>query len=470
MTSSTAKLLVLVGSICASTAVAAEKPNFIVIFADDQGYQDLGCYGSPQIKTPRIDQMAGEGMKFTSFYAQTVCGPSRAAIMTGCYPLRVAQKNNVAEIHPVLHAKEITIAEVLKTVGYHSACFGKWDLAKHSQRQWHSELLPPGQGFDYFFGTPTSNDSVVHLIRGTGVIERNADMSTLTRRYTDEVIRFIEENKDGPFFAYIPHTMPHTRLAVSEQFKGKSAGGLYGDVIEEIDFNVGRILDKVKALGIDDNTYIFYTSDNGPWLIKKQHGGHAAPLRSGKTTWWEGGHRVPFIVRAPGKVPAGKTCDQVASTLDILPTLAKLAGAKTPHDRVIDGQDISRLIHGSSEPLNSVYFYYQHTYLRAVRKGPWKLVLKHEEPPGTGIMQRWKAHLNPATDYRIAEHMLFNLDKDVGESNDVAAKHPDVVEELLELATWAREDIGDYNKLGKRARFFDDAPKRLETAQAKANK
>ncbi|MGB0993732.1 MAG: sulfatase family protein, partial [Akkermansiaceae bacterium] len=389
-------------------AEASNKPNFVIIFTDDQGYQDLGCYGSPDIATPHLDRMAKEGMRFTSFYAQTICGPSRTALMTGSYPLRVAQDKNRCEIHPVVHSKEVTIAETLKTRGYKSAAFGKWDLATHSQNRWITKLLPRGQGFDYFFGTPSSNDSVVHLLRNDEVIERKAKMSTLTRRYTDEAIQFIEKNKSGPFFVYLAHSMPHTRLAASKEFKGKSKGGLYGDVIEEIDHHTGRILNKIKELGLDDNTYVIFTSDNGPWLLRKEHGGHAAPLRSGKTSCWEGGLRVPCIVRAPGRVPAGVSNALVTATIDLMPTLAAIAGAELPNDRTLDGIDLSNIWHGVQKKIDRPYFYYQHFYLRAVRKGDWKLMLKHEEGANS-FTTRWEKHIAPQDAKPLANHQLYNL-------------------------------------------------------------
>lgn len=290
-------------------AAEAAKPNVLLILADDLGYQDLGCFGSPLIKTPRIDQMAREGMRFTSFYGQTVCGPSRTALMTGCYPLRVAKKDNKVEVHPHVHAKEVTIPEVLKPLGYATAAFGKWDMAGHSQTGFDPALMPNQQGFDYFFGTPSSNDKSVNLLRNAELVEKDADMATLTRRYTDEAIQFITANQKKPFFIYLAHTMPHTRLAASKDFLGKSARGLFGDVVEEIDFNTGRLMDALKSLGVDDNTYIILTSDNGPWWSQREHGGSALPLRGAKTSAWEGGFRVPCIMRAPGKIPAGTTCD-----------------------------------------------------------------------------------------------------------------------------------------------------------------
>ena len=234
-------------------AEKSSSPNIIIIFTDDQGYQDLGCFGSPEIRTPNIDMMAEEGIRFTHFYAQTVCGPSRAALMTGCYPLRLAKKrNNQHEIHPSLHSREITIAEILKAQGYKTACFGKWDLAGHRQSGYDKSLLPTRQGFDYFFWTPTSNDSVVNLLRNEEVVQPNADMATLTKRYTAEALGFIQNSRDQPFFVYLAHTMPHLKLAASERFRGKSPRGLYGDVIEEIDFNVGRILREIRLLGLEE--------------------------------------------------------------------------------------------------------------------------------------------------------------------------------------------------------------------------
>ncbi|CAA6677567.1 MULTISPECIES: sulfatase [unclassified Lentimonas] len=450
-------------SISAWTHAESTRPNFIIIFTDDQGYQDLGCYGSPDIKTPRIDRMADEGMRFTSFYAQTVCGPSRAALMTGCYPLRLARQDDPNSIHPELHTDEITIAEVLKGQGYATAAFGKWDLAGHNPAHAKTELLPPYQGFDTYFGTPGSNDSSVNLIRGTETIERKADMAMLTERYTDEALTFIEAHRDAPFFVYLAHTMPHTKLAASKDFKGKSAGGLYGDVIEELDFNVGRVLDKVSALGLDETTYIIFTSDNGPWLIRKNHGGHAEPLRSGKTSFWEGGLRVPCIIRAPGKVPAGTESDAIAATIDLMPTLATLAGTMAPTDRVIDGVDLSELIHGEVVDIDRSYFYYQHDCLRAVRSGKWKLILPHTEPVKGSIATNWKRHIDKSDAIRITEARLYNLEADISETTDVAAQYPELVAQLTKLADSARADLGDHGVFGANARTFGADRRTLST-------
>lgn len=458
-----------------SVSIQAERkdrPNFVVIFTDDQGYQDIGCFGSPDIRTPRLDAMAKQGMKFTSFYAQPVCGPSRAALMTGCYPMRVAERGHTKQVHPILHQDEITIAEVLKTRGYATGCFGKWDLAKHAQTGFFMDLFPTRQGFDYFYGTPTSNDRVAHLYRNEKLIEPNSNMATLTRRYTDEAIAFIKKHRQQPFFVYLPHTMPHTRLDASPQFKGKSPRGLYGDVIEEIDFNVGRILDAIRKLKLADNTYVLFTSDNGPWLIKNKdladgrlptdHGGSAGPLRSGKVSTFEGGVRVPTILWGPNRVPAGTTCDTIATTMDLLPTFAALAGAKPPADRVIDGEDIRHLFHGDFAKANpdKAYYYYLRVHLQAVRQGKWKLHLpRAKEPIGAAPFSR-NAHIAPADRIGFAKPFLIDLEKDPGETTDVSAQNPKVVRRLLALAEGMRNDLGDFNRVGKNMRFFDPLEQR----------
>ena len=449
------------------TFAQSAPPNFVVIFADDMGYGDAGCFGSKDIRTPRIDGMAKEGMRFTSFYAQPICGPSRAAIMTGCQPMRVAERGTVKNVHPILHAKEITIAEVLKTKDYATACFGKWDLAKHAQRGFFIDLFPTRQGFDYFFGTPTSNDAVVNLYRNEKLIEPKTNMAPLTKRYTDEAIAFMKKNKNKPFFVYLPHTMPHTRLDATAQFKGKSKRGLYGDVIEEIDFNVGRILDAVEGMGLSKNTYVLFTSDNGPWLIKnkdhqdgslpRDHGGSAGPLRSGKVSTFEGGVRVPTVLWGPGRVPAGVTCDKIASTLDVLPTFAALAGAEVPQDRVIDGEDVAHLFHGEFDQANpdKAFHYYLRVHLQAVRQGKWKLHLPRQKmQPGTApfLVNR---HIAPVDRVGFKDPFLVDLDKDLGETTNLAEQHPDIVKKLLGLAQDMRKDLGDFDQVGENMRFFD---------------
>jgi len=355
----------------------------------------------------------------------------------------------------------------LKAAGYTSACFGKWDLARHAQAGFFMDLFPTRQGFDYFYGTPTSNDRIVDLYRNEELIEPKSNMATLTRRYTDEAIAFMKRNKDRPFFVYVPHTMPHTRLDASAQFKGKSKRGLYGDVVEEIDFNTGRIVDAVAELGLAKNTYVMFTSDNGPWLIKNKnladghlpgdHGGSAGPLRSGKVSTWEGGVRVPTVLWGPGRVPAGTTCDAIAGTLDILPTLAALGGGKAPGDRMIDGEDITHLFHGRFDKANpdKAFFYYLRVHLQAVRQGKWKLhLVRDAEPEGAAPFQR-NAHIAPADRVGFDEPFLVDLDKDIGETTNVADKHPDVVKRLLVLAEGMRADLGDYDRVGRNMRFFD---------------
>ncbi|MEM7010946.1 MAG: sulfatase [Verrucomicrobiota bacterium] len=445
----------------------AETPNFVIIFTDDQGYQDVGCFGSPNIKTPLLDKMASEGMRFTSFYAQTVCGPSRAALMTGSYPLRVATKGNRVEVHPRLHTNEITIAEMLKDVGYTTGAFGKWDLAGHSQEKYEPELLPTHQGFDYYYGTPSSNDSYVNFLRNKEVIEKKAPMGEVTKRLTDEAIQFIQRSADKPFFVYLAHPMPHVKLAVTDEFKGKSAAGIYGDVIEELDWNIGRVLDTLREEGVDENTYVFFMSDNGPWFLGRsqghkkrigpdavKHGGSALPLRGAKTSTWEGGLRVPCIMRAPGKIPAGGVCAELTCTMDLLPTIANLADGEIPSDRVIDGNDITDLIHGEegAKSQKEAYYYYQQTQLQAVRSGRWKLHL-----PGP---RHWSYYSKAADAGPLDQQLLFDLENDLSETTDVADENPEVVNELLKLVEKARADIGDFNRVGKNARFFDDAPKR----------
>jgi arylsulfatase A len=377
------KFLQIVGMIPATLLVVTfllpasprppHKPNIIIIFTDDQGYQDLGCFGSPLIKTPNIDHMAKEGMKFTDVYsASSICSPSRAALLTGCYPPRVSITSVLFPKDKVgLHPNEMTIADMLKAQGYATACIGKWHLGHLP------EFLPTKQGFDSYFGIPYSNDMTIDknaqfaddivfregmtlekvrtetpkahwvpVMRDEKVIEYPADQMTLTKRYTEEAIRFIVKNKKNPFFLYLPHAMPHIPIFVSEKFKGKSERGVYGDAIMEIDWSTGEIMRTLKSLGIDQNTLIIFTSDNGPWNLKDGEGGDAFPLRGYKFQTYEGGMRVPAIMRWPGKIPSGVVCSEIASTIDILPTIASLTGTPLPECRVIDGKNIWPLMSG----------------------------------------------------------------------------------------------------------------------------
>jgi len=403
------------------------KPNFVLIFTDDQGYADVGCFGAEGFETPNLDRMAEEGMKFTDFYVgASICSPSRAALLTGCYPPRVSitrvlfPRDNVG-----LNPEEVTIADALKTRGYATACIGKWHLG-HIPK-----FLPTQQGFDYFFGLPYSNDMrpenskkypPLPLIEGEKPIELDPDQSQLTRRYTEKAIAFIKQNKDNPFFVYLPHTMPHIPLYVSEKFAGKSKKGIYGDVIEELDWSVGEILKTIKELDLDERTLVIFTSDNGPWLSKKEHGGSAKPLRDGKFSTYEGGMREPCIMRWPGRIPSGTVCREISATIDLLPTLAKLAGATLPANR-IDGKDIGALLkdpHAATP--HEAFFYYGVKQLDAVRSGDWKLVFANS---------------------KVDSPALYNLKDDISEQHDVSANYPDVVEKLSKLADSMRQDLGD---------------------------
>ena len=442
-----------------------EKPNIIFILADDLGYADLGCYGAPKIETPHIDHMAAEGMRFTSFYTQPVCGPTRTAIMTGCYPMRVAEYDNIKRHHPFVHADEILIPEVLRQAGYVSACIGKWDLNGHCSDGFPKGVTPNKQGFEYFYGRPAEGP-----IYSNEKLLGKAPNAELTKRYTDKTIKFMQENSSQPFFIYLAHTMPHVPLAATADFRGKSKCGLYGDVVEELDWNVGRILDKLKELRIDDRTVVFFTSDNGPWphWTGEDNSGSAGPLRGQKCETWEGGVRVPFIVRAPGLVPAGQVCDAMIGDVDMLPTFARLAGVDVPADRIIDGKNVLALMTGQTTvPLVSARYYYYDTHLQAVRSGNWKLILPRPKCPpwlsDKGLAKNWRGR----DVEEIPEAQLYNIQHDIGETTDVADQHPEIVEHLLGLAEMARADIGDYNRIGQNARFFDSQPARPDAAKWK---
>jgi len=351
--------------------------------------------------------------------------------------------------HPALSLSEMTIPEILKPLGYHTAMIGKWDLAGR-RPTFKIDLHPSNQGFDYSFWTQTSGDGPIR--EGAKVAVQKPVRSTLTTLYTDKAIEFMEQKRDQPFFLYLAHVMPHTILAVSKAFKGKSKGGLYGDVIEEIDYNVGRLLTRIKELDLDDNTYVIFTSDNGPWWREGDHAGHCEPLRSAKTSTYEGGLRVPFIIRAPGKVPAGTSSDLVAANIDLLPTIAKLTGAKVPDDRVIDGLDISGVFHGTQTELERPFFYYQHQSLRAVRQGDWKLHLPHSELDRTKEGTAWQTHVPINDRPYIEEVTLYNLKEDIGETTNVAKDHPEIVEELMKHIDFAKQDIGYHDKIGTNSR------------------
>jgi arylsulfatase A len=422
-----------------ASAQEERPPNFIVIFADDLGYGDLGCYGHPTIRTPNLDRMAQEGMRFTDFYsAAPVCTPSRAALMTGRLPVRTGM---CSDKHRVLFPnsagglpeREITLAEGLKEKGYATACIGKWHLGHLPQ------FLPTRHGFDYYFGIPYSNDMDalkdvpgnkssslapnteafnVPLLRNEEVVERPADQNTITKRYTEEAIGFIKKNGDQPFFLYMPHTFPHIPLFASKDFKGKSPRGLYGDTVEELDWSVGEVLDTLREENLAENTLVVFTSDNGPWLTTGVVGGSAGLLRDGKGSTWEGGMREPCVAWWPEKVEAGAVNRSLASTMDLFTTCLTLAGAEVPDDRIVDGVDMSPTLLGTGPGQRDSYFYYRGTRLFAVRKGPYK------------------AHFLTQPSYRvreIAEHdppVLYHLGHDPSEQYDVAQDHPEVLAEI----------------------------------------
>jgi arylsulfatase A-like enzyme len=439
-------------SIAAAYGPATERekrpPNVVIVFVDDLGYGDLGCYGS-KIPTPNIDRMAREGMRFTDFYvAQAVCSASRAALLTGCYSNRVGILGALGPASKVgISDRETTIAQMLKKQGFATAIFGKWHLGYQPQ------FLPTRHGFDEYFGLPYSNDMWpkhptakypnLPLIDGEKTIEENPDQSMLTTRYTERAGQFIEKSKDRPFFLYLPHSMPHVPLFVSDRHKGKSGQGLYGDVVMELDWSVGEILSALKKNDLDEKTLVIFSSDNGPWLRYGNHGGSAGPLREGKGTNWEGGVREPCVMRWPGKIPPGSECHELAATIDILPTLANLCGAELP-TLPIDGKDISALLRaepGARTP-HEAYFYYWDRSLQAIRSGKWKLQFPHayntmngQAPGGDG---------KPGKYARSTVGLaLFDLENDVGETKDVAKDHADIVARLQELAEKARDDLGD---------------------------
>lgn len=451
-----AALTLGVGSAASSHGQApAAPPNIVVIFADDLGYGDLGAFGAPVIRTPRLDRMAAEGQKWTSFYVQPVCSPSRAALLTGRLPVRngmfatgtVASPGVfMADAVGGLPASEVTVAEVLKTRGYATGLVGKWHLGHQPQ------FLPMRQGFDEWFGLPYSHDMQmtvprdkgtdtaayydpkpeywdVALMRGDAVIERPVDHRTLTRRYTDEAVRFIETHKGGPFFLYLAHNLPHIPLARSPEFVGRSDAGFYGDVVEELDWSTGRVLDTLRSLGLERRTLVVFTSDNGPWLPFRTHAGSAGPLRDGKGTTWEGGVRTPAIFWWPGTI-APATITAMGSGLDLLPTAAALAGAALPADRVIDGVSQAEVLTTGRGQPRQTNFYYWDGELRAVRKG------------------RYKAHFVTSGAYGVGDPrtvheppLLFDLHADPGERVDIASTTPDVVADLRREADAHRRTV-----------------------------
>ncbi len=446
-------LTLVVAALSATCAIADEppRPNVVILFADDLGYGDLGCYGATGYETPHLDQLAADGMPFTDFYVSAAgCSPSRVSLLTGCYPLRAGGGGGSAYSQSGLSPDEITLAEVLRDAGYRTACFGKWHLG------WSPDMLPTGQGFDQYFGLPYSIDMWpfhpqrpdtypdLPLMRDTEVVALNSDPRLLTRQYTEEAVKFIRQNRQSRFFLYLPYSLPHVPLFASKKFQDTTERGLYGDVISEIDWSAGQIVAALKSAGIHQKTLVIFSSDNGPWLSYGTHGGSAGPLREGKGTTFEGGMREPGIMCWPGKIPAGSVCSEVAATIDLLPTIAKLAGTRPPTDRIIDGKDIWPLMSGQpgAKSPHEAYCYYGGRDLQAIRSGRWKLHFPHA--------YRSQDLTNIPTDGTPVEYVfprigqsLFDLENDIGETTNVADEHPEVVKRLTKLADEFREDLGD---------------------------
>jgi arylsulfatase A-like enzyme len=430
------------------------------VYADDLGYGDIGAYGAKKTRTPAIDSLARDGVRFTDFYvAQAVCSASRAALLTGSYPNRVGILGALMpDSKTGISDRETTLAQLLKSRGYATAIYGKWHLGHLPP------FLPTRHGFDDYLGLPYSNDMwpnhpdkmrfpPLPLYSGDAVLTINPDQSTLTGEYGRRAAAFIERHADGPFFVYLAHNMPHVPLFASERFRGRSKQGLYVDVIEEIDDSVRLVLDTLRRLGLERDTLVVFASDNGPWLSYGDHAGSSGPLREGKGTAFEGGVRVPFVARWPGRIPPGSVVREPAMTIDILPTVGHLVGAPLP-DRRIDGLDITPLLlsePGARSPHDVLFFYYG-TELRALRSGRWKLVLPHQSqslagPAGSG------GRPGPYHDVPVPQ-ALYDLVADVGETTDVSAAQPDVVDRLLAAAERARDDLGDSltNRTGRGVR------------------
>ena len=429
-------------------------PNFIIIYCDDLGYGDIGPYGNQVNRTPHLDRMAKEGVVFTDFYVTSgVCTPSRSSLMTGSYAQRVDMHVNARpwgatgrqvlfpKAKKGLHPNEITIAEILKEQGYVTACIGKWHLGDQP------EFLPTKQGFDNYYGIPYSNDMnrdfcPLPLMRNEQVIEAPVDQNTITKRYTKEVIKFIEKNKTRPFFVYLPHAMTHNPLYASEGFRGKSANGIYGDAVEELDWSTGQILNYLRDNKLDKNTLVVFSSDNG---AAKPFGGTNIPLSGWKGSTMEGGMRVPGIFWWPGKLSSTRIENEMATTMDLLPTIANLAKGKLPKDRVLDGYNIFGLMTGESKqsPYQKFY-YYQLENLQAIRKGKWKLHLPLDS------MYR---NFHRAEIVEGRSLALFDLSEDISESKNIAEQHPDVIEDLMEEAVKARRELGDFGIKGEGVRL-----------------
>jgi arylsulfatase A len=426
---------------------SAETPNVVVIFADDLGYRDLSCYGNPKIRTPNLDRLAAEGSRFTDFYVpQAVCSASRSALLTGCYPNRIGILGALSPTSKNgIHENETTLAELLKAKGYATAIYGKWHLGHHAK------FLPKKHGFDDYYGLPYSNDMWpkhptskfpdLPLIDGDKTVATNPDQSKLTTAYTERGIQFIEQNKDKPFFLYMPHSMPHVPIFVSETRKNASKAGLYGDVIEELDWSVGQILDTLTRLKLDRKTLVIFTSDNGPWLSYGNHAGTATGFREGKGTTFEGGVRVPCIARLPGLIPPGTVCKAPAMTIDLLPTIAKLCEAGLPKT-TIDGKEITHLLRNPTFGVSTqqAYFFYWGKELQAVRFGKWKLHFPHNYAKLTATGNDGQPGKYTPTKLELS---LFDLEADPAETKNLAAGQKEIVLTIEGIADRMRRDLGD---------------------------
>jgi arylsulfatase len=445
------KQLLLAAGMLPMPALSQQHTNFIIIFMDDMGYGDLGCNGAIGYETPNIDKMATEGMRFTRFYsAQAVSGASRAGLLTGCYPNRISMHGAPSHVTKTgIHDEEETIAEVLKKKGYATAAYGKWHLGHHKQ------FLPIHHGFDEYYGIPYSNDMwpnhptakfpSLPLIEGDETIELDPDQTKFTTDFTNRALNFIDKNKKNPFFIYLAHPMPHVPLFVSDKFKGKSKQGLYGDVIMEIDWSVGQILAKLEKEGLDKNTLVIVTSDNGPWLNYGNHAGTTGGLREGKGTSFEGGQRVPCIMQWKGTIPQGIICNKLSSAIDLLPTFAHIAGAPLPKLK-IDGVNIFSLLKNEKDanPRESFCYYYRRNSLEAVSDGNFKLIFPHPHRTYEDFLPGLDgAPGNVNESHMLEETLLIDLRRDPGERYNVINMYPEVLVKLEKIANDIRDDLGD---------------------------
>ena len=458
-------VLLILSSITSHSLAAADSPNIVVIFIDDMGYADIGPFGAKAYPTPNLDRMAREGRRFTDFHVSSaVCSASRAALITGCYHERVGFSGALGPGANIgLSSSEMTLAEICKQKNYATTCIGKWHLGHHPK------FLPTNHGFDSYYGLPYSNDMwpnhpeelakraagqkttsgypPLPLIEDTKIIDAEVsgeDQTQLTTKYTERAVEFIRKHRNEPFLVYLPHSMVHVPLYVSSKFAGKSGAGLFGDVVMEVDWSVGQILDALKEVGVDEKTLVIFTTDNGPWLSYGDHAGSAAPHREGKGTAWEGGIRVPTLMRCPGKIPAGTTCDELACTVDILPTVAAMIGAELPSHK-IDGHSILPLMIGTPgavSPHETMPCYYANDELQAVRDPQWKLILPHQYRTLKG-RQGGRGGVPAKYETVKVGIELYDLKKDRGETVNVADDHPDVVARLQTAAESWRSELGD---------------------------